>query len=156
VFDPNAYDDSYGTCQQTSAAFRIWHVDLHPAHISQQLGLLPSWSYQCGAPRSSPNGRLLLPYKFGIWGFATEGKVQSRDLRRHLDWLLDHLAPAAVLLHQWQSEGYRTDVFCNWVRLGGTGGPTLSPRNMVRLAQLNLELGFEWWSVDEPDDADDA
>jgi hypothetical protein len=47
------------------------------------------------------------------------------------------------------------DVFCLWSRRGGTGGPMLSPRNMARLAALNLTIGFEFWAVVE-DEGDTA
>ena len=149
VSNDQEYDDEYGTCHHTSACFRIWHVDLEPTDISCRLNLSPSWAHRRGEPRSSPKGTLLSPYKVGTWALDTVDVVRSRDLRRHLDWLLDRLEPVRATLEQLQQDGYSTDIFCNWVRLGGSGGPTISPRNMTRLGRLNLELGFEWWSEDD-------
>ncbi len=99
--------------------------------------------------KGQPRGRRNIPSRIGIWGLDSEGVVASRDLRRHLDWLLDQLESKAVVLVELQRGGYSMDVFCHWCRLGGTGGPMLSPRQMSRLAALNLTIGFEFWAVDE-------
>ena len=148
----DSYDDDYGTCKETSASFRITHPSLDPVVISHKLGLTPSWSWSKGTPRGSRQ----IPTRSGIWGFDTNGILTSRDVRRHLDWLLDHLEPHAATLAALQAEGYQMDVFCLWCRDGGTGGPMLSPRNMARLAALDLTIGFEFWSVDEDDDEDEV
>jgi hypothetical protein len=144
----NDYDDNYSTCKETSAAFRIIHPALDPDAISQQLGLRSSWAWRKGQPR----GRHNIPSRSGIWGLDTAGVLTSRDLRRHLDWLLDQLEPKAEVLQELRGQGYAMDVFCLWCRLGGTGGPMRSPRNMTRLAALNVTIGFEFWAVDEDED----
>ena len=149
--DPNAYDDNYGTCYKTSAAFRVMHADLNPDTVSQGLNLQPDWAYHKGQPRGGRN----TPSKFGIWGFETDNKIASRDLRHHLDWLLDLLEPHQAMLFSCQERGYNLDVFCMWVKAGGTGGPTLSPRNMARLASLNLPISIEFWSHEDEEDAND-
>ena len=145
------YDDYYPTCKATSAAFRIMHPELEPDIISQQLALTPSWTWRKGTVR----GRRQVPARSGIWGFDTDGVITSRDLRRHLDWLLDHLDPHAAVLAELRAEGYQMDIFCLWCRLGGTGGPMLSPRNMARLAALGLTIGFEFCAEDEDEDDDE-
>jgi hypothetical protein len=73
-------------------------------------------------------------------------------LRRHLDWLIDHLHNKGDILDQLRNRSYEIDIFCLWVQLGGTGGPTLSPRNMRGLADLQLAIGFEFWSAVDEDD----
>ena len=98
--DSDAYNDNYGTCYQTSAAFRVMHLDLDPDSISQQFGLHPNWAYRKGQPR----GGRSTPSKFGNWGFETENKLESRDLRHHLDWLLDLLEPHRTVLLDWQAK----------------------------------------------------
>ena len=141
----NDYDDNYSTCKETSAAFRIIHPALDPDALSQQLGLRASWAWRKGQPHSRRN----IPSRTGIWGLDTEGILTSRDLRRHLDWLLDQLEPKAEVLQDLRVQGYTMDIFCLWCRSGGTGGPMLSPRNMIRLGALNVTIGFEFWAIDE-------
>lgn len=145
------YDDNYSTCKETSAAFRIAHPLLDPDTISAQLQLVPSWAWRKGELKE-PRGR---PARIGMWALDTNGSVQSRDLRRHLDWLINHLHDKLDVLEQFRLSGYEMDIFCLWVRLGGTGGPTLSPHNMFGLANLHLPIGFEFWSVNDEEDDDD-
>jgi len=119
-----------------------------PDAISQQLGLRASWAWHKGQPR----GRRNIPSRTGIWGLDSEGVLTSRDLRWHLDWLLDQLEPKTDVLHDLRGQGYAMDIFCLWCRSGGTGGPMLSPRTMTRLGALNVTIGFEFWATDEDED----
>jgi uncharacterized protein DUF4279 len=144
----DVYDDNYGTCKETSTSFRIMHPDLDLDAISQQLDLTPTWTRRKGQiydGRKNPN-------RISIWALDTEGIITSRDARRHLDWLLDQLEPKAAVLAQFREHGYEMDLYCMWCRLGGTGGPMLSPYQMARMATLELTIGFEFWHVDEEDD----
>lgn len=145
------YDDTYATCKETSALLRIAHPALDPATLSEQLQLTPARAWRKGEPKE-PKHR---PARIGMWILDTYGVVASRDLRRHLDWLLDHLHDKGAILDQLRQQEYAIDVFSTWVRLGGTGGPMLSPRNMRGLADLSLELQFEFWAVDEDEDEDE-
>jgi hypothetical protein len=143
--DEPEYDDAYGTCEETEASFRMFHEMLNPSEISRLLNLEPSDSYRKG----DIVGRIGRPRPFGAWLLSTEEVVQSRDLRRHLDWLVDHLIDRVDELHHLREHGYRMDVYCKWVS-GGQGGPTLSPRNMEGLSALGLKLGIEvYWGGDE-------
>ena len=96
------------------------------------------------------------PARTGMWVLSSDGTIQSRDLRRHLDWLIATLQGRYIALQQLKEHHYSVDGICHWVQLGGTGGPTLSPANMRGLADLDLELGFEFWSEDEDEEENDT
>ncbi len=72
-----------------------------------------------------------------------EGVIDSRDVRRHVDWILDRLAEKDEILARLQEEGNRMDIFCYVLSVTGHGGPTLSPAIMRRLGELELEIGFD-------------
>lgn len=44
------------------------------------------------------------------------------------------------------------DIACYWVSRSGHGGPTIPPPQMRRLADLNIELGFDFYSPYESED----
>jgi hypothetical protein len=48
-------------------------------------------------------------------------------------------------------EGFKIDITSFWVSTSGNGGPTISPYQMRRLADLEIEI---WWDIyfydDEP------
>ena len=142
------YDDQYSTCKETSVVFRLIHPAIDLDSITAALKLAPSRAWRKGDP-AEWKGR---PARTGMWMLDSEGMVVSRDLRRHLDWLILQLRGKHDQLREFRDAGYHIDVFCHWVQLGGTGGPTLSPANMRGLAELDLELGFEFWSETDDDD----
>ena len=129
-------DDSYGTCELTYADLVIGHVD--PDVITNELGLAPTRSQVKGHPKKSPRGEVMS--KITVWVFSSEGQVQSKDLRRHLDWLLEKLIPFSDRLHKLQQfPGATMAIWCYWESAHGDGGPALWPEQMETMARLNLE-----------------
>jgi len=144
------YDDSYPTCLGTDAMFRVIADDLSPDEISHILEIKPS------AVRSK--GELRVPGKpkttnrVNVWGFESTEAVQSKDTRRHIDWILDKLNGKESALEKLRALGARLDVCCSW-ESSGQGGPTLDPQQMERLSRLGLSVWWEVWFVgeEEPD-----
>jgi hypothetical protein len=135
-------DDQYPNCERTYAELRIYGDTLDPDAITKSIGILPSSSQRRGEVRSGFRNRQRI-VSVGGWFLSSEGNVESRDLRRHLDWLLARLWPAATALKNLQAqEGVRMSVTCIWWSRGD-GGPALWPEQMGRLADLELECGFE-------------
>ena len=69
--------------------------------------------------------------------------MDSKDVRRHVDWILGQLVDKTDVLHRLQRAGYRMDISCFWVSKSGHGGPMLGPATMRQLAEANLEIGFD-------------
>ena len=80
------YDDNYPTCKITYATLRIYHDYLEPDVISSRLVLTPA--------ASQKKGQALGPdrvARFGGWFFSSRDQVISKDVRRHVAWILDQL-----------------------------------------------------------------
>jgi hypothetical protein len=135
------YKDDYATCRETHATLRMYHEDLDPDAVSRELGLAPERAFRRGEHHSRTAPHLVR--RFGGWFLTSRGAVDSKDVRRHLDWLLDQLEPRSDALRRLQGAGFRMDVSCYWVSSFGHGGPALSPRLMRRLADLNLDVWFD-------------
>jgi hypothetical protein len=129
------YDDDYSTCAKTFATLRIYGV--RPDEVTQWLGLSPT-SMQIQGQAS--DGRRV---SVDGWFLSTELQVASRDLRRHLDWLLANISPVATALSELKAQAAKVDVFCYWLSAHGQGGPTFSPQQMKLLGELGLELGLD-------------
>lgn len=145
-------DDDYPTCSRTHATLCILPGDTDPAAITERLGIEPSRWQQRGEfmhragrpPKVAPiNG----------WYLESEGHVESRDSRRHIVWLLDRLTPKAEVIRSLQDTGCRMDLSCYWLSRSGHGGPTVSPSQMKRLAELNIELWFDFYGPYEEAEA---
>lgn len=143
------YVDEYETCSETRAELRIYTGELDPASVTERLGLKPSDVNTKGTTNVSKSGReRVVP--LNAWFLTSEGEVNSLDSRRHLDWLLQKLRPAKDALLALQEEPeVRMAVTCTWYSAFGHGGPTLWPEQMSRLAEVNLECGFDIYFPDD-------
>jgi hypothetical protein len=137
------YDDDYGTCARTHATLLIYPVRTDLEAITALLGIEPSSWQRKGGPMASSLHRPPRIAEIDLWCLTTKGQVESRDCRRHIDWLLDQIEGKAAELHSLQDEGARMSVSCYWVSRFGEGGPTVSPDQMRGLAALNVELWFD-------------
>lgn len=132
------YIDDFPSCKSTYATLRIYPRDLHPSKVTDKLNINPS---DCSVANSPPRaGR----QKVNGWFLSTKGVIHSRDSRRHIDFLLDMIEPKSKNLYELTSEGAKIDISCYWLSSSGNGGPLISPSQMKRLADLNIEV---WWDV---------
>lgn len=126
------YNDEYPTCSRTYLGLRIFHDSLSPKEITDLLRVTPSLTREKEETKPS------------CWTLSTEDFVDSLDLRRHIDWLLDRLEQCRSDLRQLQKEA-SIDVCCYWRSKNGHGGPTLSPPQLRRLADFELEIWIDFY-----------
>ncbi len=132
------YDDDYPACKATYATLRIYNDELEPDVVSKRLALTPSESQKRGQPLG-PNRVAPL----GGWFLSSQDKVISKDVRRHVAWLLDQMVGREDQFLKLQDEGYETDIFCYWLSASGHGGPQIDPALMQRLVSLRLVISFD-------------
>lgn len=132
------YDDDYATCADTHAAFRAYHAAADPADVTHTLGMLATTT-QTAEPRIA--GRTTA--KPALWMLASQNEVVSRDLRRHLDWLIERLKGREQQLESLRRSGWRTDIGCFWVSATGHGGPIISIEEQRSMGALGLAVSFD-------------
>lgn len=133
------YNDTYPTCEETHVTLRIYLPEgSDPDVVTEKLGLQPTRTQRKGELR---NGQI--KQWPTAWFINSEEKVQSKDLRRHLDWLMEQLSGKQEVIRELQKAGARLDISCFWASACGHGGPMLDPRILKRLARLNIGLGFD-------------
>ena len=125
------YRDDYPTCAETYATFRLfWKGGPELSEVSALL-------------QQGPTAKADHRARGRSWRLSTRGNVESRDVRRHVDWLLEWARPRASVVEQLSRQGVRADVFCFWRSEHGHGGPMLSARQLAGLGSLGLEIGFD-------------
>lgn len=134
------FQDDYPTCKETYATLCIYHDELEPQVISSRLGLEASKSQRKG-DKQGKQGRRIAPV--GGWFLKSRHQVESRDVRRHIVWLLDQLVEKEDELLKLQDEGYEMYISCFWVSKSGHGGPELNHEIMQRLVALRLDILFD-------------
>ena len=136
------YNDNYETCQKTYAILCIYLEDIKPEEVTERLKIEPTRIQSKGevVHIQTKLPKAVMP---NAWFLSSQGKLLSKDLRRHLDFILDQLVPKVADLHELQQLGSKMCISCYWLSKCGSSGPTISPEQMRKLVLLNLELWFD-------------
>jgi len=146
---------SYGTCDRTCAKLLIYPSELKHEDITASLGLEPTEAHNNGDEIPTIRGTMRVA-KVTFWLLSSENYVVSKDVRAHLDWLLERLSNSHDALRDLQqTHEVKMSVDCPWWSRGGHGGPALWPEQMRQLAELNLECSFEVQFYPDDDETDD-
>lgn len=129
------YNDEYKTCSETYATLRI--IGLKPDEVTRHLGLRPTDSFVRGDVRHAA------PMRHDGWFLGSKGAVDSNDVRRHLDWILDQLSTQRDALRILVDRGAKIDITCYWVSARRHGGPIISATQSKKLSDLDLEVSFD-------------
>jgi Domain of unknown function (DUF4279) len=133
------YDDDFATCTRTYATLRLFSNDIEPTSITAVLNIPPSKTFIKG----QPHGQHDHIRKSNGWFLSSEREVNSKDTRRHIDWLLSRISDKSAQLAELRSKGVEVDISCLWESVG-QGGPIISAPQMKELARLNIDV---WWDV---------
>ena len=133
-------DANYASCSDTHAWLRVIDEALDLAEVTANLGVGYSKCIKVGDLKSA---KLDKRYTHSGWFLESAGQVDSRDLRDHLGWLLEHLAGKGAPLQEFLARGYLVDICCRWDSAWGHGGPTLDPAQLRQIGDLGLEVWFD-------------
>jgi hypothetical protein len=138
-------DDFEENCERTLAKLRIYPGDTTAAEVTKLLGVPPTSSVTKGERIATNVPGQFRTGNINGWFLSSEAFVKSKDLRRHLDWLLTKVEGSVDALKELQRRpDVRMCVCCIWWSKHGGGGPSLWPQQMHRLAALNLECSFDF------------
>ncbi len=131
------YDDNNQYCLRTYSPLRVFTADQAPEVVTRQLAINPSRVWHRGSTETAVARRL------NAWFLTSRGEVDSRDTRRHIDWLLQALVGQDVFLQGLREAGGSTNIICFWHAAGlSEGGPGLEPSQMAMLAKLGVTISW--------------
>lgn len=136
----NEYDDNYESCYETFVTLRIYSDTIIPEEITNILQVQPSESVTKGEVYGINSKKVR---KINGWFLTSESFVNSKDCRRHFDFLADKIMPIKNKLKALQNKDCEIDISCFWSSENGQSGPTLSPKQLKKLAELELEIWFD-------------
>jgi hypothetical protein len=140
------YDDDFPPCLNTYLVLRVTGGELKPAKVSELLGLEPTKSAAKGDKMPVGTTMMVVAEK-NLWMYSTRGLVNSKDSRRHIDWLLDKLAHKEREIEQLKQGGATVVISNWWESSGGAGGPILNQKQMLGLTKLGIDI---YWDVRFP------
>lgn len=131
------YDDHNSYCLRTYSTLRIFTAEQAPETVTQQLVINPTRIWHRGSNETAVARRR------NAWFLTSRGAVDSRDTRRHIDWLLQALVDQGGFLQGVREAGGSTDIICFWHAAGlSEGGPGLEPGQMAILAKLGVAISW--------------
>lgn len=139
------YDADSPWCSRTFVTLRIIAPDLDPAKLTRMLTLEPTRTQLRGEPWREHDGR---PFRFSGWFLSSEGMVESRDTRHHLDWLIARLRGQESTMQAFAQRGYHIDCHVRWDSVRGHDGPIFMPAQMRALADMQVVLWLDVYFAD--------
>ncbi len=142
--------NDYATCAECYVKLSIYPGGMHPDEVSEILILEPTQQNNLGETITNSLGRTRV-IKQAAWYLSSELYVQSKDIREHLNWILEKINPSEIGLKQLQcNENVKMSLCCVWCSKYGHGGPVLWPEQMKNISNLNLECSFDiYFTPDE-------
>ncbi|MFN0048345.1 MAG: DUF4279 domain-containing protein [Cytophagales bacterium] len=138
------YEDNYETCRETFVTFRIYFDEIHPEEITKILQIEPNNFQVKGEPfHDSKKSKALA--KLNGWFLTSEELVNSKDSRRHLDYILDKILPVKEKIDNLVKKGATINLDCFWATEQGHGGPILSIEQINKLAEIGLEFSYDFY-----------
>ena len=139
------YIDEYSACSDTFSTLRVYHDSISPSDVTTRLGIRPT-SQTVKGERRRKSSKV---FANNGWFLESSKSVDSRDSRRHIDWIVDQLCNRKEEIPKMLQEGFKIDISSFWVSTSANGGPIISSYQMARLADLQIEV---WWDIYFSDD----
>ena len=137
-------DKSYSTCVETYSTLRVFSDGFPPEEITKRLGIEPTDAF----PKGEIFGQGKLLRKTNGWFYCTKAQSNSNDTRCHIDLILAALDGKAASIRDLSVNGCDIDIFSFWVS-SGQGGPCLTSKQMLKLGELGIDVGWDVYLDDE-------
>jgi len=134
------YDHKYRSCSRTYATLCIFHKSADPQKVTSRLKITPDKLVKAGD--------LVVKGKYApisSWQLKTKDVVKSKDLRAHIDWIIDKISGKKAELRLLKRSGYYIKVTCFWISASGNGGPIIDHPLTKRLSKYPIDLEFDIW-----------
>lgn len=139
---------SFETCAECFARLMIYPGNRHPDEITELLKIQPTEINVAGSSITNSRG-LTRRVKESGWFLDSGSHMFSKDIREHIDWIIEKIMPNHVALKNIQEmNDVKMTLKCVWFSLLGHSGPVLWPEQMRALANLDLECSFDVYFLD--------
>lgn len=132
------YNNNYETCSKTYVTLRIYYQKINSEKLTEYLEINPTRFQNKGDKKKNHS-----EIEINGWFLSSNENINSKDCRRHIDYLTDLLIPIKSKLKNIVDDGGKIDFSCYWKSKNGQGGPTLSKEQFSKLAELEIELWFD-------------
>lgn len=136
------YIENYATCSNTYVTLRIYYENMNSEKLTEYLKIEPTRSQNKGEINNKDKNTNI---QLNGWFLSSKINIDSKDCRRHIDFLTNQLLPIKDKLVNIINDGGKIDLSCYWKSKNGNGGPTLSTKQFKDLSELEIELWFDFY-----------
>jgi hypothetical protein len=134
--------------KKVRVGFIISGENLDHQKVTNALGLKPDLCANRGDTKII--GKAVSVHSEGFWRIDTQGKVNSKDINDHLNFLLSILLPHKdIILEMAQNGETFFDVLWKSTYLYAGTGPLIDRECLSGIGQLNAGMGFDIYQVDD-------
>lgn len=137
------FNHDFKSCSRTYATLCIYHDSADPQMISDMLQLNPDKMLKIGDVIRS--GKTAIS---SGWFLGTKDLLQSRDVRYHIEWILNQLNQKKDKIKTLYGLGFKMKILCFWESSSGNGGPVFDHEFICRLSEFPLDLDLDIWFDD--------
>ncbi len=137
------YNDSSPMCAETGSTLSVRSDVVTPEEITEALQIKPTDFHRKGDSLSEG----LTQAESNRWFYSTYKLSTSKDTGRHIDLVLKALEGKADVIAKLRSKGCKLRLASHWAPANPEvgGGPSLTPRQMLELGRLGIDVRF--WFV---------
>ena len=141
--ETDIYNDEYETCNRTSVNLLVYTGEESADMVNSLTGVTATIIRKKGEVIELSSGRSRVT-PLNAWFLLSEDNVDSKDMRRHLDWMIEKINSFNIKLNELKSNGYEVRLECIWWSKYNTGGPTVYSRQLSIIGDFGLDLEFEF------------
>lgn len=127
------YIDDYESCARTYATLSLYHKKAPPSDVTKLLGIDPS--RVSIKTEIKPTG----------WFYSSKDRVDSRDFRRHITYILCSLENKKKTLDELRKNDWKIVIHLYWESSEGNGGPILDSAFMKYVSEFKIDIHFDIW-----------
>lgn len=139
----------YETCSECYAELLIYPGSIHPDDITSLLGICATQINIAGTTVMNSRGKVR-EIKISGWFLSSKDAIKSKDLRDHIDWIINQLYESKDALYKVQNtKDVKMTLKGTWRSKYGHSGPVLWPKQMLAMSELGLECSFDIYFDDQ-------
>lgn len=131
---------------RVEVSFFLSATNLDPHEVTKITGLNPDKIAKRGDERRNYKGQVISPHEEGFWMITSQGKVKSKDINAHFDFLLAMLLPHRKkflqILEEMSGETLFDVLWTSSYLYAGTG-PMISRKALHGISELGASMGFD-------------
>lgn len=135
---------------RVEASFYMSAAELSPDFVTNKLNIMPDAQSYRGEVKRNADGQELGRNKTGYWKISSTGRVSSKDINDHFDYLLGILLPNRDSINEIARQSGAEmffDVLWESSYLFSGTGPIISGQTICGISEFGASINFDIYQI---------